>query len=231
MSSKQNPMFRKNKSSRSALGNPSPNSDYLLTHSPSKPVNNIRGPPSPVKEERYVDLAVATYVADTTGTITLLNGIAEGDDNNQRNGRGVSLKSVSINGFSFPTATTGTTQQHRLIVFYDNATNGAAPTIANLLSASNANAYPNPDYARRFTILVDHRQVLGTNTAAISDQVVKQFEFNIRLNCAQTFNGTGATVASVQAGSLWAVTLGTAPAGATAGTFNFATRVTFMDTD
>jgi len=205
-------------------------SSPLFSHNAMSIPKPIRGQVYPKREERFIDTA-AGYVADTTGSITLLNGVAEGDDYTQRSGRGCLMKSICLTGFGNSTAATGLSQQHRVLIFWDNATNGVAPTIVQLLAASNTVAFPLVDNVNRFTIILDHKYVVGPQSAAIADQVIKGFEFNYQLNSYTQYSGVGATVASIQNGSLWMVTLGSNAAGGTAGLITIGTRLSFVDLD
>ena len=203
--------------------------DSLLSLPVRPSLAPVRGSIRSAVETKYVDLAETSYNCDTTGTITSLNLIAEGDDNTNRNGRRVLIRDVAVSGYSFPTVATGLKQQHRFMLVWDNAPNGTAATIALILSAVNTTAFPNPNGVNRFTILWDHTHVLGVDSATIVDQVIKQFSAAVRVNCVTQFSGTTAAAASVQNGLLYLVTIGSLAAGTTAGTANVSTRVTFNE--
>lgn len=185
------------------------------------------------KELNYIDIAKATYAADTTGTITLLNGCAEGDDNTQRNGRKAKMVSIQVNAYAFAGNGNTIPQKVRFLLVWDNAPSGAAPTVANILSAVDSISFPLVDNEDRFTILRDVKMVLGINsntaTQALADQTAVPFDFYKKINTDSKFNGTGATITSIQNGALWGVTVGNLAAGATAGSIVYATRVRFTD--
>jgi len=166
---------------------------------------------------------------DNTGAVTLLNGIAEGNDNNTRLGRKAMMRDVSISGYAFPTLTTGVSQQHRIMLVWDNAAAGALPAITDILSASATTSFPNPNGVARFTILWDHTYVLGISTAAIADQVIKEFGTTISLNSATQYMLTTGGISALQNGALLMVTLGSNAAGGTAGLAVISTRTTFTD--
>ena len=48
-------------------------------------------------EMKSVDVYTGSLVADSTGTLQLLNGLARGDDIDERDGREVTMKSIQIN--------------------------------------------------------------------------------------------------------------------------------------
>lgn len=186
------------------------------------------------KELKYTDIANATYAADTTGTVTALNLIAVGDDNVNRDGRQVTMKSIQIRGFLQPQDGSTTASGCRVILVWDNAVNsGAIATIAQILTAATANSFPLVDNANRFTILVDRYYALGAidttaTTTFAESPTVYPVEIYKKLNCVTQFSGTTAAIGSIQNGGLLMVTIGTS-AAALGGTFVLATRARWTD--
>lgn len=188
------------------------------------------------KEHKYVDVAAANYVADTTGTVTLLNGIAQGDDNTNREGRQVTVTSVSIKGMLTPVDKTTGACYCRLIVVWDSANNGgAAPAITDLLVAANSVSHNNLNNRMRFKVLMDEQYCVGGNqdtTTQAYAQSPTVFTINRYMKlppgCVTTFSGTGATSASIQSGAIWMFTIGNQAADA-GGAYQVATRVRFVD--
>lgn len=207
-----------------------------LTPGLQRRVVPVRGAIVPRRELKYADLAAATYATDTTGSVTLLNGIAEGDDNSaNRTGRQAMMRSVGLCGYLLTSLAATTPQKVRLLLVWDNATNGAAPTVANILSAATSLCFHNVDNESRFTVLWDHTAVLGpqvsTATQAIADQTVKDVNVVVPLSSVTQYIGTGATIAAVSNGGLFLVTIGTAAPGGTASTFQGAARIRYTDED
>lgn len=193
----------------------------------------VKGAIVPRRELKYVDIGVGVYPADTTGTVTLLNGIAVGDDNTTRDGRQATMKSVQVRGMFSPTDATTIASKGRLLLVWDNAAAGATATIAAILSAANSASFPLVDNAQRFTILVDRSYVLGpydtTATQAVAGSPTNNdVEIYKKLDCVTQYNGTGATSASIQNGALLMVTIGNTAVNA-GGSFQVATRVRFTD--
>lgn len=202
--------------------------DETSRQAPFGRVVPVKGPVQPRRALKYVDTAGLFLAYDTTGTITLLNGIAEGDDNTTRNSRSSIMKSVAIRGeASIPL--TGLPQKYRTLLVWDNAVNGALPTIATIMQTVNSFGFANIDYEKRYTILYDSTNVLGIYTAALADQVNKDVEAHVELNSITEFNGTGATIASIQNGAIYLVTLGSLGAGATAASLSVNCRVRFLE--
>jgi hypothetical protein len=208
---------------KAALGN-----DYF-TQAVGQPVQKIKGPIPSKKEVKYTDTSQASYVANTTGTITLINGSAQGDDNTSRSGRMTKMLSVAVDGWASVTDATGTLQQQRILIVWDNAPNGAQPTISTILTAANPSAFPNIDYVARFTILKDLKMVFGATTAAFSADPIKQFQLAVKLNSNTRFQGTSAAIASIQDGAVYVITLGSNGAGVTAGQMTYSARVAWID--
>jgi len=174
-------------------------------------------------EVKSVDLSLTTAVFNTTGTITLLNGIAEGSGFYNRIGRKIVLKSLYITGAIAPVNTSAITQSYcRLIVIYDAQTNGAAPTWANVIQSYTAAGTPtslyidqfNLDNRDRFRILADRRwDMPGTTGSALTtvpagnsshDQTVKMY---IKLRGLETqYKSSSSTVSDIATGSIYLLT-------------------------
>lgn len=186
------------------------------------------------QELKYVDIAAADYVADTTGTVTALNLIAVGDDNTSRDGREVCIKSVQLRGLArqFDTSTVNWSKA-RILLVWDNAVNsGTIATVAQILSAATSESFPLVDNARRFTILYDKSFSFGpiNDGAGVSYAApcVANVEVYKKINSLTQYSGTTAAIGSIQNGGLLMVTIGDQAAG-TCGVFRLATRVRFTD--
>ncbi len=194
----------------------------------------VRGAIVPRRELKYLDVASAAYGADTTGSVTLLNGIAEGDDNIGRTGRQVMMRSVGLTGYvKYGTATSTPAQRCRLMLVWDNATNGVAPAVADVLAVANAISFHNVDNESRFTVLWDHTLVIGpfsnTATQSYADSLVRDVNVVIPLASVTQYIGTSAAIGSVGNGGLFLITTGTTAAGTSAAIATLATRVRYAD--
>jgi len=177
-------------------------------------------------EFKSVDTNVA-MAANVTTSVQLLNGIARGDDINQRNGREVTMKSIQLKGFMMATAGTGADQLIRTLIVYDRQTNAAALTALQVLTLADPIAPRNLENRRRFKILWDKT---ATINAASEPGTMRYFEWYRRLAHPITFNTDGgATVAAITTGSLYAITIGTNAVGATAGYSQFNCRIRYVD--
>ena len=187
----------------------------------------VRGYPYGTRAElKAVDTTI-NQVADTTGAVTLLNGIARGDDINERVGRRVRLASLQASIVNYVTPATGIDQTHRCLIVYDKQSNGVAPAITDVLVSASTVAMPNLDNRQRFVILYD--KLMHLNAAAEPGSMVA-FKINKRLPYGVQFNsGDAGTVADIQTGGLFFITIGSIAAGGTAGTFSGRVRVRYTD--
>lgn len=193
-----------------------------------------RGPRYSAGELKYLDIASAGYVADTTGSVTCLNLTAVGDDNTNRDGRQIINKSIHIQGLLQPSDDSTSPNLSRMLIVWDSQPNGAIATITDILVASTSVSSTNLNNRERFRILKDLRLSQGkvdttaTSTFSNSDNTYCVNEF-IKLNDLKTtYSGTTAVIASIATGALLMVTIGSVAAAA-GGTFGVTTRLRFAD--
>jgi len=185
-------------------------------------------------ELQYNDLAAASYACDTTGSVTALNLIAQGDDVNARKGRQINNVSVRVHGMVAPTGPSATPCYARVMLVWDSQPNSSTiATIANILTASTSVSNTNLDNRARFTILRDWKQAMGafstTATQAYAQcPTVSEIDWFVPLKGAvTTYSGTTGTIGVVATGALLLVTIGSAGSNAIA--FNATSRLRFKD--
>jgi len=177
-------------------------------------------------EFKSVD-ANAVLDVNTAGAVFLLNGIARGDDIDERIGRQVTLKSIQMRAQTYGTAGTGVDQTHRVMIVYDRQTNAAALTVADVLQTVAWLSHRNLENRKRFRVLYDKCVNINATGEPGTSRVL---EFYRHLNHPEEFNnGDAGTVADIQSGSLYLVVIGSEAAGATAGSINVYTRVRYVD--
>ncbi|AXF51974.1 MAG: capsid protein [Cressdnaviricota sp.] len=186
-------------------------------------------------ELHALDLAAATYNIDTTGSVTALNLIAQGDDINNRQGRQIFNQSIRVHGNIAPIDTTTVPTYCRIMLVWDSQSNsGTIPTIAQILTASSSVSNTNLDNRERFTVLRDWKQTLGgTSTTATSSYAqsptVSELDWYVPLKGAKTtYSATTGVIGAVATGTLLLVTIGNQ---ATSDAFQFqcTTRLRFTD--
>jgi len=186
-------------------------------------------------ELKAKDTSSVPVMVTSTGGVMLLNGIARGDDIDERTGRQVLIKSYEVNAILRP-ADVGTTPLPsvvRMLVVYDKQTNGAAMTPAQLLTLTGSDQAPigpkNLEYRDRFTILRDLKVALGAANSADYNPPSRVVKIYQSIVLPVTFNaGDAGTVADIATGSLYLVCLSD-KTGAPAPSIAFSTRVRYED--
>jgi len=189
------------------------------------------------KEKGYVDLAVATYALDTTGSVTLLNTIAQGAAVTQRVGKKVILKGLQARGFMNNNSAAASNDVAYMIV-YDKRPTGSLPTITDILVSASPQSMNNDNNAGRFRILKRCDEILVGNTSftgivanALTEATVKSADWWLDLKSAPTTYKAAATggIGDIEEGALYLVTIGGTAAGTSAAALTLAFRVRFLD--
>jgi len=168
-----------------------------------------------------------TVAVNSTPAVVLLNGIARGDDINERTGREVDLRSIQFAATARVTAGTGIDQQFRIIIVYDRQTNAAAPTAAMVLEAAYMTAPRNLENRKRFSILYDKVVTLNATAESGSTRMLRWYR---HLHHPETFNsGDVGTVADITTGSIYCIAIGTVAPGAAAGSLDYWVRIRYQD--
>lgn len=185
-------------------------------------------------EYKVFDVAATNYNADTTGSITLINGIAEGTGLSQRIGRIVNWTSVQIRGILQPVDGQTDATYCRVLVVWDSDPNGAAPTMTDIFTASTSLSYNNLNNRDRFRIIADESHAIGgtrdaSGTAIAQSPTVMTIDRYVSLPKLQTvFQGALGPIANIQHGAMWLVTIGDRAVG-NGGTFSLACRTRYVD--
>jgi len=143
------------------------------------------------------------------GNLVLLNGVATGTDYTNRIGRKIIMKSILMRFWLLPVGTTESLGDYvRVMLVYDKQSNSAAPTVADILNTATYLEPNNLNNRDRFVILKDKSVTFNpANWAAgavtTGDPQTKQLKFYKRCHTETIFSGTGATVGSIQSGSLY----------------------------
>jgi len=163
-----------------------------------------------VKEDRkdakvFRPTAVSSgVIPSTAGNTYMLNNIAQGDNDNQRNGNKISLLRLKVLGeISLPTTTTVANMSDtvRIIFFKDKQCNGVQATVASILDSANVFSFYNEDnipenFPKRFTILYDKFHTINASGVGFQGTYVesgttrKVFQLNKKLNIPIQFNST-----------------------------------------
>ena len=129
-----------------------------------------------------------TTLISSTGYVTHLSGIAQGDGVNQRTGLGILAKGLSARGVFWIHASASTSQV-RVIYFIDlQQIADTTPGVTDVLTGSFWNAHYNTSNVGRFKILSD--TCFGLSANGPQQKIFKHY---FKLNRHIRYNGTAAT--------------------------------------
>lgn len=184
-------------------------------------------------ETGFVDIASASYAVDTTGSVTLLNTVAQGAGVSQRVGKKIVLKSLQGRGL-MQNGSTGTANDVAFLIVYDKRPTGALPAVTDILALSSSQAMNNDANGGRFSILkrVD-TYLVGNLTAAANytEIAVRDCDFFLPLKGLPTVYKAAATgaIGDIEEGALYLVTIGGTAAGTGAASLSLTMRMRFVD--
>lgn len=189
------------------------------------------------KETGYIDVASTVYGLDTTGSVTLLNTVAQGSAVTQRVGKKIVMKGLQCRGV-MQNRTTAIQNDVAYMIVYDKRPNGSLPAITDILTAITSQAMNNDANAGRFSIIKRHDDVLLGNTSvtgavanALTDFTAKNVDWWIPLKGMPVVYkalGTGA-IADIEEGALYLVTVGDTASSTAAAQLNVSFRLRFLD--
>lgn len=183
------------------------------------------------QEVNYVDLPLASYNLDSTGTITLISTISQGASVNQRIGKRAFYKSLLIRGIAFSSTTT-TLLDAVFLVIYDKRPTGALPAITDILTSAAPSAFMNDNNTGRFEVI--RRQdfcLIGNQLTPSTGKEAQSVDMFIPLKKRPiTFEsaGTGA-IGDIDSGALYLITLSSVVPGSTAGILRVSCRTRFTE--
>lgn len=186
-----------------------------------------------LNERKVIDVDPANYAFDTTGSVTLLNGVATGTDFTDRIGRKIVIKSIYVRGMIQPIDNNTGNTLCRMLIVYDMQSNGAAPVITDVLKSASPAAQLNMNNRDRFRVLIDKQWAV----AVISDiatqatggaPTVYSLKKYKKCNLEVLFNGTTNAIGSIATGSIYMITVGNQAAG-NGGQGLISSRVRFVD--
>jgi len=165
------------------------------------------------KELKVIDTTGAT-LADSSGDLILLSGVAAGTDFTDRIGRKIFLKSISLRFSMVPgTASTNQGDVVRVMLIYDTQTNGAAPATTDILTTASQLSHMNLNNRDRFRVLMDKNLTMGASIYAASAltqgaPVPRFFHMYRKIALEEIFQGTANTVGSIATGAIWLLIIG-----------------------
>ena len=169
----------------------------------------------------------------TTGSVTLLATIAQGNTVNQREGKSAQLTSVRIRGNQRAGSTTTIADGAQYLV-WDRQPNKALAAVADVLTSATSNAFPNRENAQRFVILKNFRCSFAGNTAtpAAGTEIIDIDEYvKLPRECVTSYTTADTTgvIGDIISGALLWVSVGDIGAGTASATSTLSFRVNFRD--
>lgn len=189
------------------------------------------------KEKGYTDTTISPPAIDTTGTIALLNTVAQGAAVTQRVGKKIAMKGLQCRGYAANNSA-ATFNDCALIIVYDKRPTGALPAITDILITAHPVALNNDTNAGRFRILKRMDWMMAGNitlTGVVAnypaDSTITNQDWWLDLKGLSTVYkaaGTGA-IGDIEEGALYVITVGSNVAGTASagGILNF--RMRFLD--
>ena len=133
-----------------------------------------------VGENKYIDIAHASYANDTTGSVTHLSVVPQGDSVNSRDGRKFMLTNVNIRGWIEQNSTAVWNNPVNLLV-WDKQPNKALAAITDILDSIHPSSQNKRENASRFMILRRWDMVLtGKNDGSTVSGFARNFDKFVR---------------------------------------------------
>lgn len=178
-----------------------------------------RGRPSRVGTEfKFKDSNVLNLTLAAAGTVlpTIVD-VAQGIDEDQRIGRKIRVRGITISGHIRSNAATNvaeTANIYRIILYKDKQTNGATATIADILQDTTVHGHRNLSNTNRFQILFDHVRSINQRAGAynptggtwLSGEFKQTFRFAKAVSVPIEFSGATGALTEIRSnnfGMLW----------------------------
>ncbi len=155
---------------------------------------------------RFINTQSSDAMA-ATWTQTLVNGIALGDQEFNREGDRCLIKEIGIRYTVTATAALDAVANYRVLLVQDKQSNGAAFSESNLFIQDNSlKNFRDPTLSpSRFRVLYDKTYTLEEYAAnsSIANSEFKQFYRKYKSPLKMRYNGAGSTVSSIDSGAIW----------------------------
>ncbi len=172
-------------------------------------------------EFKTVD-TVASITATTTPIIALLNGLVQGDDFDNRDGRLIRFKSIEVR-LECVMNTTPINDMVRVMIVIDKQPNEILMVIGDLINATTMNAVKNLDQRKRFVILRD--EVL---TFSVGEGTTKFWSYYKKIDMKTVYDDSDAgSIVDITTNAVYLVLFGTEATNGVA--IGRTTRMRFID--
>lgn len=163
-------------------------------------------------------------VSSTTGSMTLLNGVGQGDSDQTRDGKSIRFTSINqhIQFAQHPSAT-HTIIRYMLVWYYEN--NASAKTISNILETSDPLSFYEMENTGKFKVLKD-MDITMVNGGSSAHQSYR-FSFPVSLHSVYTEGAAGSAATDINKGALYMLVLSNEATNTP--TVDHHTRLRFVD--
>lgn len=184
-------------------------------------------------EAKWRDAGLATYACNTTGSITHIDVVQQGNSINQREGRGFQITSIAVKGYCIADSA-ATVQMVAAYLVWDNQPNKALAGINDILNGTSPFSWSNRENTQRFTILKKWVRTLeGTDAGTVGKSTFKidwwKKTTKLNLQAACTTNDTLGTIGGRVTGALLFITVGDQVAGTGDANIKCNFRIGFKD--
>jgi len=184
-------------------------------------------------EAKYVDIANAAYVCDTTGSVTHVSIVPQGTTVNTRVGRKCELKYFQMRGHIISGAAT-LECDYAVYLVWDEQPNKALAAVTDILDLSNSSALSKRENVQRFKILRKWTGlILGNITAPATGKEATRIDEYVRLPngliVVPTTADTTGVIGDIITGALLLVTVGSVAPGTGAANLAMTARTGFAD--
>lgn len=180
-------------------------------------------------EHKAVFNVDSDQAVDFNSDVVLLNGLANGNDDETRVGKRISLSNINVKFWCRQAAAATTPCCINAMILYDNQADGALATASDIFENTGVVAAPvsqiNWQHEKRFKVLARFTRTLGIVSGSEASWA---HEFNIPMKGKIVeYQGTGGTIASILKGAILLVVTGSTNANNP--TYDFNSRVTYTD--
>lgn len=184
-------------------------------------------------DAKYFDVASASYACNTTGSITHLNVITQGNSINQREGKSYRIRNIQIRGV-LETDTTTTRTGTACYLVWDKQPNKALAAITDIFDTITSQSFTKRENTGRFVILKKwHRTLIGNITTPATGREAVDIDKYLKLPkdlvTMLTSGDTTGVIGDIISGALLWVTMGSVAAGTADANATVGFRIGFTD--
>jgi hypothetical protein len=152
-------------------------------------------------EIKHVTLANQNPVSSTTGSITLLNGVGQGDTTHTRDGHSIRFVRLQLR-LTMSKHASATATYIRVVLIWYRENNASARTIAEILeSGADTKSFLNENNKTKFAVLHDKTHVLSESNYAVQ----MSFDRSVDKHSTYTVGAAGSAATDIQTGAFYMI--------------------------